>query len=126
MGLWNWVKTQYTGVDEDAEQSRAVELEAALDNEALKDKDKYGEEWYNVYKSHDAGDDVYLSGSEFDTTFQEELSKNASALGSAGDRTISTILKTIFSAVPWWVWIALVVYGLWQFGLLKSVLKKAK
>lgn len=127
MGVWNWIKTQATGVDEDEEIAREAWLEPAVDKQAKISAAKYADtvpDYQAQYDKHDKLDDVYEHGSEFNIGFEQELDARASALGSFGDKAISKTLATIWRAVPLWVWLAVIVGAVFYFWpVIRTVLK---
>ena len=129
MGLWNWIKTQYTGVDEDAETARAAELERAADAQAQISAAKYGDEWLVTYNQHDAGDDVYLNGSEFNQGFDqglEEGKQNIRNTVRGGFNILGNGLSGILTGIPWWVWAAGIIALLAYLGVFRGLLDKRR
>lgn len=129
MGLWNWIKTQATGVDEDAEMERARQLEAAADAQAQISAAKYGDEWLVAYNAHDAGDDVYLNGSEYNQGFEEgweEGKQNITSTVRGGFRVVGDGLSSVLTGIPWWIWAAGLLALLAYLGAFRGVLAERR
>lgn len=114
MGLWNWVKTQATGVDEDAEMARADSVENALRVEDAKDRDKYGEDWYRLTQERLDAENTYQNGSEYEPGFGQGLDEGANNVANAvavpfrvAGEGIGAVVKGTWKGVPTWIWLAL-------------------
>jgi hypothetical protein len=134
MGFWNWIRTQATGVDVDAEQQRANELDALIAAENEKDYGPGGvvynqtletqgaaaanAQWEGVQARQAADNHPDISG-EVGDAFQEGLQEGFDNTTGAIKSTLAAPFRFTFAALPWQVLVlgaaALFVYmGGWR------------
>jgi len=129
MGLWNWIRTQVTGVDVNATQAQMNQSDAQLAalNQAALNTGLYTPAIYDQATAHWYTGQITDAGAQVDQAAaagaRQGLSNIASGINSAVNTTGKWTLKFIWDAIPWWVWLGLGVYVLWYFGILQRLVK---
>ena len=131
MGLWNYLRTQVTGVDIDATQASMNASDAQLYalNQAAKNSGQFDQATYdqaqaNWYRGHitDAGADVATA---FNVGLAEGFDNVTGTIKAGINLPVKWSLKFIWDSLPWWIWLGLLAGVLWYFGLLQKLVRKA-
>ncbi|MCX7791428.1 MAG: hypothetical protein N2378_12375 [Chloroflexaceae bacterium] len=135
MSLWNWIRTQLTGVDLEAEQRRRAELEAweqALDQEALRRQVWSDQEWQTV-QAQRAGQEFTGAtdfAAEVNQAFREGAAEGLASMqrgvreSLTGAATFS--LRAVLGFIPWWAWVLAAIWAAWQLGLIQPWLGRLR
>jgi len=121
-----WLPDWLTGFDRDAYNEG---LEADRRNKAITDdlrnKGLITEDDYNVAIGHYSEADKYDPDAEITDAFNQQLSKETSAVRDFGTGAINATLKGVLGSIPWQVYVGLAVYVAWRLGFFKGLLKKS-
>lgn len=127
MSLWNWIRTQLTGVDLAAEQRRRADLEAweqALDQESLRRQVWTDQQWRTVQAQRAAQEFTGATdfAAEVNRAFQEGAAEGLASMQRGVRESLtgaaSWSVQTVLGFVPWWMWLLASLWAAWQLGLL--------
>jgi hypothetical protein len=106
MGLFNWIETQFTGIDAEDEQRRNDESDATIarQNQELRDRGTWTEQQYNDAETHRAATSLDVA-SEVNSAFVEGLHDGADNIRRGIGGTINGIVGNAFRLIPWQVWV---------------------
>ena len=132
MGLWNWITTQATGVDLNAEQARsnAADADTAALNQRRLEAGLWTQSQYDQAQSNQAAGNAETGAgsnvwgevtAEAEAGLQEGLDNVLNAPGKIVGTVGSGLTQTLWGIVkniPWWVWIGGgVALFVWMGGL---------
>jgi hypothetical protein len=122
MSLLSW----YFGADDDEQTIKATEEKLRYEN--ARDRDKYGDAWYKQTVENDAKDGTIgvrdgTAETFVDDGFKEGFEDGKKSIRDSIGSTVSTLIGTPLSLIPWNVWIILAVVAFFYFGG-SSLLKK--
>lgn len=106
----------------DEETARGRQLDAALQAENERDRERYGENWYAQTQANlnrpatvDSQPAYNVDASaEVNQAFDDEWAAGVDRLGNAATaplRVVGDIGGSILSKLPWWVWVGLLAVG---------------
>jgi hypothetical protein len=105
----SWIQRVLYGVDLDEEQHRQDQLRAALAAENEKDREKYGDAWFEeAQRNNDSGYVSDVDGA-VDQAFDEGLEEgadNVTAFVSKPFEIAGKGVGAVLAGFPWWLWIA--------------------
>lgn len=125
MSLWNWIRTQLTGVDLAAEQRRRADLEAweqALDQDSLRRQVWTDQQWRTVQAQRAAQEFTGATdfAAEVNRAFREGAIEGLASMQRGMKDTLTGTatftLRAILGFIPWWVWLLAVLWAAWQLG----------
>ena len=132
MGLYNWFRTQVTGVDLAAEQAsiNASDARLAALNQSARDSGLYNQATYDLASANwysgripDAAGDV---NSAFAAGARQGFDNVTGIISDTINAPVKWSLKFIWQALPKWVWVVLLLAVLWYFGILQRILRKVQ
>jgi hypothetical protein len=111
------------------EQERGDELDRRLREENARDAARYGPAWEaeverNLTREEAAyGTDVdYELGEAFDEGLEEGAQNVSNAIRKPLE-IAGTAVGAVVGGIPAWVWLVILAYGAWHFGLFKKAFK---
>lgn len=102
----SWIQRVLYGVDLDEEQYRQNQLDAALAAENAKDREKYGDAWFEEVSANLEESRIDVEA-EVDREFEVGLQEGADNVTSVISKPFEIAGKaagSVLSAFPWWIW----------------------
>lgn len=104
----------------DSLQSESDRLDAARQTENLKDRERYGEEWYQQTLQNDQGSRIDANAeiaAEFKApALLTNLEESATSAAAGTKRFLAAPLNFLFGAIPWQLWLVGLAVAFWWLG----------
>lgn len=127
----SWIQRVLYGVDLDETQAALDATNAALAAENERDRAKYGDKWFEEAQANltaNQAEESDVSGA-VDQAFDEGLQEgadNVTSVISKPFQIVGAAVGSILKALPWWLWLAIIIAGAAYFRPLWAPLLKAR